>query len=115
MRKKYTVIYRAPFASNWSHGQHNTLATALITSWRKRHRDYSVDRISYQEKIVINQQELMTAFQEMDALARDQPGLPIYEIAELVIRRMAKDQFPPTQGKRKAGKQESVGPGLSGL
>lgn len=70
MSGKYTVSLRAPFASNWSKSQYESLASALSGAWRKYNKDCSVDNVSYEHKVIINHEELARAFTEMDSLSR---------------------------------------------
>lgn len=85
---KYIVNLRAPFTSNWSKSKHESLAGALNGAWRKHHKDFSVDNVSYEQKVVINSESLAQAISEMDNLAREQPKRPSVELAELVIQKM---------------------------
>jgi hypothetical protein len=87
---KYTVSLRAPFASNWSKSQHESLASALSGAWRKHNKDFSVDNVSYEQKVIINHEELARAFTEMDDLSREQPQPPPHELAELIIQKIDK-------------------------
>ena len=88
MSGKYTVSLRAPFATNWSKSQHESLASALSGAWRKHNKDCSVDNVSYERKIIINHEALAQAFNEMDNLSREQPKRQPYELAEQIIRKI---------------------------
>lgn len=90
MSGKYTVSLRAPFASNWSKVQYESLASALSGAWRKRNKDCSVDNITYERQVVINSEDLAQAFAEMDNLVREQPKCQPYELAEQIIREREK-------------------------
>ena len=81
---------RAPFASNWSKSKHESLAGALSGAWRKHNKDFSVDNVSYERKIIINHESLSQAFTEMDNLSREQPKRQPFELAELIIQKMDK-------------------------
>ena len=90
MSGKYTVSMRAPFASNWSKSQYESLASALSGAWRKHNKDFSVDNLSYEQKVIINHDELAHAFTEMDNLSREQPKRQPYELAEQIIQKIDK-------------------------
>jgi hypothetical protein len=85
---KYTVSLRAPFHANWSKSQHETLAGALSSAWRKYDKDFSVNNISYEQKVIIDHEELARAFTEMDNLSRERPKRRLYELAEQMIRKI---------------------------
>jgi hypothetical protein len=91
---KYTVSLRAPFASNWSKAQYESLAGALSGAWRKHNKDCSVDSITYEQKVVINNEELARAFTEMDNLLREHPKRPPQELAEQVIQKIEQASAP---------------------
>lgn len=86
------MSFRAPFSSNWSKAQHESLASALDSAWRRQKKDYSVGDITYQRKVVINNDELIQAFTLLDNLAREQPKPQPYELAERVIQELGKQQ-----------------------
>lgn len=86
MSGKYTVSLRAPFTSNWSKAQYESLASALSGAWRKHNKDCSVDNITYEQQVIIDSEELAQAFTEMDNLAREQPKRQPYELAEQIIQ-----------------------------
>lgn len=86
MSAKYTVSLRAPFSATWSKSQHETLAGALSGAWRKHNKDFSVNNISYGQKVIIDHEELAQAFTEMDNLSRERPRRQPYELAEHIIR-----------------------------
>lgn len=88
MIRKYTVSLRAPFISQWSKSQHESLASALSSAWRKHNREFSIDNVSYEHKVIINHEELAQAFTEMDNLSREQPKCLPYELAELIIQKI---------------------------
>lgn len=90
MSGKYTVSLRAPFTSNWSKAQYESLASALSGAWRKHHKDCSIDNITYEQQVIINSEELAQAFTEMDNLTREQPKRQPYEIAEQIIQEIGK-------------------------
>ena len=83
---KYIVSLRAPFTANWSKSQHETLAGALCSAWRKYNKNYSVNHVSYEQKVIFDHEELAGAFTEMDILARERPKRQPYEMAEHIIR-----------------------------
>jgi hypothetical protein len=83
---KYVVSLRAPFSANWSKSQHETLAGALSSAWRKYNKNYSVNNVSYEQKVIIDHEELAEAFTEMDNLSRERPKRQPYELAEHIIR-----------------------------
>ena len=87
---KYTVSLRAPFTSKWSKSNHESLAGALSGAWRKHNKDFSVDNVSYERRVIINHELLAQAFIEMDNLAREQPKRLPHELAELIIQKMDK-------------------------
>ena len=89
MSGKYTVSMRPPFASNWTKSQHESLASALSGAWRKHNKDFSVDNVSYEQKVIINHEELARAFTEMDDLSREQPKRQPYELAEEIIQKIS--------------------------
>lgn len=86
MSGKYTVSLRAPFTSNWSKAQYESLASALSGAWRKHKKDCSIDNITYEQQIIINSDELTQAFTEMENLAREHPKLQPFELAEQIIQ-----------------------------
>ena len=88
MSAKYIVSLRAPFTTNWSKSQHETLAGALSGAWRKYNKDFSVNNVSYEQKVIIDHEELARAFTEMDNLSREQPKRQPYELAEQIIRKI---------------------------
>ena len=88
MSAKYTVSLRAPFHVNWSKSQHKTLAGALSGAWRKYNKDFSVNNVSYGQKVIIDHEELARAFTEMDNLSRERPKRQPYELAEHIIRKI---------------------------
>ena len=90
MSGKYTVSLRAPFTSNWSSNLHESLAGALSGAWRKHNKDFSVDNISYEQKVIINHETLVEAFTEMDRLSRERPKRQPYELAEQIIQKIDK-------------------------
>jgi hypothetical protein len=90
MSVKYMLSSRPPFASDWRKTYHATLTTALETAWRKHNREWSVDNIVREQEVIINRDELMQAFNQMDNLARDLPKRSLPEISEQVIREMNK-------------------------
>ncbi|MGB7921736.1 MAG: hypothetical protein WCF57_00695 [Pyrinomonadaceae bacterium] len=90
MAGKYMVNSRAPFAANWAKSYSSSLAGALEAAWRKHNRDWSIDSIAQEQKVVIDRDELMQAFTRMDNLAHDQPKLSLHEISEKTIQEMDK-------------------------
>ena len=90
MSGQYIVSLRAPFASNWSKSQHDSLASALSNAWRKHKKDCSVDNISYEQKVIINHDALEQAFNEMSNLSREPPKRPPVELAEQIIQMIDK-------------------------
>lgn len=90
MSGKYIVSLRSPFASHWSKSQHESLASALSSAWRKHKKECSVDNVSFEQKVVINHEALARAFAEMDNLSREQPKCQPFELAEQVIQKIDK-------------------------
>ena len=88
MSGKFTVSLRAPFASNWSKGQYDSLTSALSGAWRKRNKDFSVDNVSYEQKVIIDHEALGQAFAEMDHLSRERPKCQAYELAEQALLKL---------------------------
>lgn len=88
MAGKYLINSRAPFASNWAKSYSSSLAGALEAAWRKHNRDWSIDSIAQEQKIIINREELVQAFAEMDNLAYDQPERSRQEISEQAVQKM---------------------------
>lgn len=81
---------RPPFASNWSKSQYESLANALSGAWRNHNKDFSVDNISYEQKVIMSHDELALAFTEMDNLSREKPKRQPYELAEQIIQKIDK-------------------------
>jgi hypothetical protein len=90
MAGKYLVNSRAPFASNWAKSYSSSLAGALEAAWRKHNRNWSIDSIAQEQKVIINRDELIQAFTEMDNLTQEQPKRPLHEISEQAIQAMDK-------------------------
>lgn len=90
MSAKFLLSCRPPFASNWRKTYHASLTTALETAWRKHNREWSVDSIVQEQKVIINREELMQAFSQMDNLTRELPKPSLPEISDRVIREMNK-------------------------
>jgi hypothetical protein len=90
MAGKYMVYNRAPFASMWTKSFSSSLTGALETAWRKHNRDWSIDSIVREQRVVINREELIQAFTEMDNLVHDQPKRSLHEISEQTIQAMYK-------------------------
>jgi hypothetical protein len=82
------VSLRAPFASQWSKSQHESLASALSVAWRKHNKDFSVDHVSFERKVIIDHEALAQAFTEMDQLSREQPKRQPSELAEQIIEKI---------------------------
>ena len=75
MSAKYMLSTRPPFSADWRKTYHATLAAALGVAWRKYNREWSVDSISHEQKVVIDSDGLMQAFTRMDNLKREtRPG-----------------------------------------
>ncbi len=91
MSAKYVLSARQPFSADWRKSTHETLAAALGVAWRKYNREWSVDSITHEQKVVINSEGLMQAFTRMDDLKRETPKRPLDEVSEQVIRGMEKD------------------------
>ncbi len=89
MNMGYILHLREPFASGWSKARLESLPSALSAAWRKHKRDCSIGNITHQQKVVLNNQELMQAIAEMNSLLQDHPKLPLNEIAEQAIQKMA--------------------------
>jgi hypothetical protein len=62
---------------------HESLAGALSSAWRKHNKDFSIDNISYEQKVIITHEALAEAFAEMDSLSSERPKRQPYELAEL--------------------------------
>jgi hypothetical protein len=90
MAGKYSVNSRAPFASNWAKSYSSSLAGALEAAWRKHNRDWSIDSIVQEQRVIINREELVQAFTQMNNLAHDQPKRSLHEISEQAIQEMDK-------------------------
>ncbi len=91
MSAKYVLSTRPPFSADWRKSYHPTLAGALGVAWRKYNREWSVDSILREQKVVINSEGLMQAFTRMDNLKRETPKLPLDEVSEQVIQGMQID------------------------
>lgn len=87
---KYTVSFRAPYATDWSKSQHPSLTIALNNAWRRYKKDCSVAHITYAQETIFNREELAEAFTEMDNLTREQAKRQPFELAERVIQAMNK-------------------------
>jgi biopolymer transport protein ExbB/TolQ len=90
MAGKYMVNSRAPFISTWTKTYSESLAGALEAAWRKHNREWSVDSIVQEQKIIINSEELSQAFAQMDNLAHEQPKRSRHEISEQTAQEMNK-------------------------
>jgi hypothetical protein len=86
MTGKYMVNSRAPFISTWTKSYSISLASALEAAWRKHNRDWSVDSIVQEQRIVVNSEELIQAFTRMDNLAHEQPKRSLKEISEQAVQ-----------------------------
>lgn len=81
---------RAPFTSNWYKSGYESLASALSNAWRKHNKDFSVDNVSYEQKVIIGHEELTQAFTDMDDLSSERPKRQPVELAEQIIRKIDK-------------------------
>ncbi|HVF28348.1 MAG TPA: hypothetical protein VM943_08925 [Pyrinomonadaceae bacterium] len=88
MSVKYMLSARPPFSADWRKTYHGSLASALGVAWRKYNREWSVDSISHEQKVVINSEGLMQAFTRMDDLKRETPKLSLNAVSEQVIQGM---------------------------
>ncbi len=88
MSKKYTMSLRAPFASDWSKSMHESLAGALSAAWRKHKKGFSVDNVTHQQKVVLNNQALMQVIDEINILLQEQPKLTLDEVTGQAIQKM---------------------------
>ncbi len=79
---------RPPFSPDWRKTYHATLASALGVAWRKYNREWSVDSITHERRVIIDSEGLMQAFTRMDDLKRETPKCPLNEMSEQVIRGM---------------------------
>jgi hypothetical protein len=87
---KYLVNSRAPFISTWTKSYSDTLAGALEAAWRKHNRDWSVDSIVQEQRVIVNSHQLNQAFAQMDNLVHEQPKRSLHEISELAAQEMNK-------------------------
>jgi len=85
---KYMLSARPPFSPDWRKTYHGSLSAALGVAWRKYNREWSVDSISHEQRVVINSEGLMQAFNRMDDLKRETPARPLSEMSEQVIQGM---------------------------
>lgn len=90
MSVKYRLGSRPPFASDWRTTYHLSLGDALVSAWRKHNREWSVDSIEQDQKVIFSRDELMQAFGQMDDLASEIPKRTVLEISEQIIREMNK-------------------------
>ena len=90
MKKKYTLSFRDPFTSNWSKAHYESLVNAMTTAWRKHRGGYSVNSIIQGHEVVINNEVMAQALDEMDNLVRDTPGRKVSEIIEQVMQGITK-------------------------
>jgi hypothetical protein len=97
---------RPPFASNWTKSQHESLASALSSAWRRHNKDCSVDNVSYEQKVIINHETLAQAFTEMDTLSRGQPKRQPYELAEQIIQKIDEARTQDEMTNQKKGGSE---------
>lgn len=88
MSARYAVSLRAPFTSEWRKSLHADLTAALSVAWRKHEREWSVDSITSEQKVIIDSDGLAQAFARIDDLLRELPKRPVSEAAEQVIREM---------------------------
>jgi hypothetical protein len=91
MSVKYMLTSRPPFISDWRKTYHTSLTNALETAWRKHNREWSIDSIAREQKVIISREELMQAFNQMDDLMRELPKRTLPEISEQVIREMERE------------------------
>lgn len=91
MSAKYKLASRPPFASSWRTTYHVSLDEALVSAWRKHNREWSVDSIAQEQRVVFNRDELMQAFSQMDDPGNELPKRTVPEIAKQIIREMKKE------------------------
>jgi hypothetical protein len=82
---------RPPFSPDWRKSYHRSLAVALSTAWRKYKREWSVDNISHEQKVVFDGEGLMQVFSRMDEIMRGTPTLSLDEVSERIVRGIEKD------------------------
>jgi hypothetical protein len=82
---------RPPFSADWRKTYHRSLVAALGTAWRKYKREWSVDGILHEQKVVISSEGLIQAFARMDNIMRETPTLSLDEVSEQVIQGMEID------------------------
>ena len=56
---------------------------------RKHNKDFSIDNISYEQKVIIHEAPA-EAFAEMDSLSRERPKRQPCELAEQIIQKIDK-------------------------
>ncbi len=91
MSAKYVLSTRQPFSADWRKTYHRSLAIALSTAWRKYKREWSVDNITHEQKVVFDGEGLMQVFSRMDEIMRATPTLSLDEVSEQVIQGMEID------------------------
>lgn len=91
MSAKYVLSTRPPFSADWRKTYHRSLPVALSTAWRKYKREWSVDNISHEQKVVFDSEGLMQVFSRMDALMRETPTLSLDEVSEQIVRGIGKE------------------------
>ena len=91
MTNKYKLVSRPPFATGWRPTYHESLGSALESAWRKHNREWSIDSITQEQRIVFSREELLQAFSQMDNLVSELPKPTVPEMAEQIIRDMRKE------------------------
>jgi hypothetical protein len=91
MTIKYKLVSRPPFATGWRPTYHESLGSALESAWRKHNREWSVDSITQEQRVIFSRDEILQAFSQMDDLASKIPKRTTLEITEQIIREMKKE------------------------
>ena len=89
MSKLYAVSLRAPFTSEWRKSVHEDLPAALLATWRKHGRGWSVGGITKGQEAVLDGDALAQAIARLDELRRERPKQPAREAAKQVVRELA--------------------------
>lgn len=91
MSVKYRLGSRPPFTSGWRTTYHVPLSDALVSAWRKHNREWSVDSITQEQRVIFSRDELLQAFSQMDDPGGELPKRTAHEIAEQIILDMRKE------------------------
>jgi hypothetical protein len=90
MSVKVRLGTRRPFASAWRTTYHVSLSDAIVSALRKHNREWSVDSITQEQRVIFNRDELLQAFSQMNDLMNELPKRTVHEIAEQIIIDMNK-------------------------